>query len=167
MGNKKEKYISKEVLIKQYGWTEKLIEDFLSSHSRSSFPISLIEETMETEEFKKRFEKIQRRRQRKYEEKRRIQEEKRRKKREKEEKNRAKEFLCQFDIGKMIEQGRMIERKFVIHVGPTNSGKTYHALQALKAAKSGVYLGPLRLFALEMFDSLNNDGFPCNLLTGQ
>lgn len=167
MGNKKEKYISKEVLIKQYGWTEKLIEDFLSSHSRSSFPLSLIEETMETEEFKKRFEKIQRRRQRKYEEKRRIQEEKRRKKREREEKNRAKEFLCQFDIGKMIEQGRMIERKFVIHVGPTNSGKTYHALQALKAAKSGVYLGPLRLLALEMFDSLNNDGFPCNLLTGE
>lgn len=57
MKNKKEKYISKEVLIKQYGWTEKLIEDFLSSHSRSSFPISLIEETMETEGFKKRFEK--------------------------------------------------------------------------------------------------------------
>lgn len=50
MENKKEKYISKEALIKQYGWTEKLIEGFLpspshpSSNNISSFPLSLIEE---------------------------------------------------------------------------------------------------------------------------
>lgn len=34
--------------------------------------------------------------------------------------------------------------------GPTNSGKTYQALQALAAAKRGVYCGPLRLLAMEV-----------------
>lgn len=34
--------------------------------------------------------------------------------------------------------------------GPTNSGKTYSALQSLSAAKRGVYAGPLRLLAMEV-----------------
>jgi ATP-dependent RNA helicase SUPV3L1/SUV3 len=34
--------------------------------------------------------------------------------------------------------------------GPTNSGKTYQALQALASAKRGVYCGPLRLLAMEV-----------------
>ncbi|KAF9792586.1 P-loop containing nucleoside triphosphate hydrolase protein [Thelephora terrestris] len=42
-----------------------------------------------------------------------------------------------------------------MHVGPTNSGKTHQALQALAAAKSGVYAGPLRLLAHEIWDRLN------------
>ena len=33
------------------------------------------------------------------------------------------------------------KRKIVYHYGPTNSGKTYHALEALKKAKNGVYCG--------------------------
>ena len=37
----------------------------------------------------------------------------------------------------------------VAHMGPTNSGKTHAALQALKAAETGVYCGPLRLLAWE------------------
>lgn len=78
-----------------------------------------------------------------------------------------KEFLSQFDIERMIEAGKKINRRFVIHVGPTNSGKTYHALQTLKTAQTGVYLGPLRLLALEMFDTLNANGVPCSLLTGE
>lgn len=32
----------------------------------------------------------------------------------------------------------------VYHAGPTNSGKTYNALQAMCGAASGVYCGPLR-----------------------
>jgi hypothetical protein len=51
--------------------------------------------------------------------------------------------------------------------GPTNSGKTYNALQALKAAPRGVYCGPLRLLAMEVYEGLNQDGVYCNLLTGQ
>ncbi|PIL22347.1 hypothetical protein GSI_15035 [Ganoderma sinense ZZ0214-1] len=46
-------------------------------------------------------------------------------------------------------------RKFIMHVGPTNSGKTHNALRALAASKRGVYAGPLRLLAFEIFDRLN------------
>ena len=35
-------------------------------------------------------------------------------------------------------------------MGPTNSGKTHAALQALKSADTGVYCGPLRLLAWEV-----------------
>jgi|APGre2960657404_1045060.scaffolds.fasta_scaffold51327_2 ATP-dependent RNA helicase SUPV3L1/SUV3 len=58
---------------------------------------------------------------------------------------------------------RAMPRRLVAHWGPTNSGKTHAALAALKAARSGVYAGPLRLLALEVFDRLNADGVPCNL----
>lgn len=60
-----------------------------------------------------------------------------------------------------------IERHFVIDVGPTNSGKTYSGMQELMGAESGVYLGPLRLLAMEAADSMNEQGCPCNLLTGE
>mmetsp|Transcript_13011 Transcript_13011/g.31873 ORF Transcript_13011/g.31873 Transcript_13011/m.31873 type:complete len:770 (-) Transcript_13011:62-2371(-) len=62
---------------------------------------------------------------------------------------------------------RSIPRKVIIHVGPTNSGKTYNAIKALKEAKSGVYCGPLRLLAWEVSERLNADGIPCSLYTGQ
>lgn len=59
------------------------------------------------------------------------------------------------------------DQRVVIHVGPTNSGKTHHALEALVAAGSGWYLAPLRLLAYEIFDRLNRRGVYCNLLTGE
>lgn len=62
---------------------------------------------------------------------------------------------------------RKIKRKFIIHVGPTNAGKTYNALQRLRTAKNGVYLAPLRLLAYEIFDTLNSENIPCNLFTGE
>lgn len=62
---------------------------------------------------------------------------------------------------------RSMKRRIIFHAGPTNSGKTYNALTALKSAWSGVYCGPLRLLALEVYESLNVDGTPCSLLTGQ
>ena len=61
----------------------------------------------------------------------------------------------------------MDKRKIIFHGGPTNSGKTYQALQSLKAAKSGLYLGPLRLLALEVYDDLTSAGIYCSLSTGQ
>lgn len=50
---------------------------------------------------------------------------------------------------------------------PTNSGKTYQALQALRRADSGVYAGPLRLLAWQVHDQLCAGGLPCSLVTGQ
>ena len=61
---------------------------------------------------------------------------------------------------------RTVQRKIVLHVGPTNSGKTYHALQRLEQAKSGIYAGPLRLLAHEVYTRLNAKGRMCDLVTG-
>ncbi|KAF8165684.1 P-loop containing nucleoside triphosphate hydrolase protein [Crassisporium funariophilum] len=54
-----------------------------------------------------------------------------------------------------FHRAREIRRKVIMHVGPTNSGKTHHALRALAAAKTGVYAGPLRLLAHEIWERLN------------
>jgi len=61
---------------------------------------------------------------------------------------------------------RAIQRKIILHVGPTNSGKTYHALKRLEQAKSGIYAGPLRLLAHEVYTRLNAKGKACDLVTG-
>lgn len=70
---------------------------------------------------------------------------------------------------------RTVNRHFHLHMGPTNSGKTYNALKALAKAQSGVYAGPLRLLAHEVWERLNlgsvggldGVGRPCSLLTGE
>lgn len=62
---------------------------------------------------------------------------------------------------------RGMKRKFILHIGPTNSGKTYEAIERLKRAATGVYLGPLRLLALEIYDRLRTDGVPCSMVTGE
>ena len=66
-----------------------------------------------------------------------------------------------------IARARELKRSFVLHVGPTNSGKTHDAIEDLKRNTPGTYLGPLRLLALEMFDRINADGIPCSMLTGE
>ena len=62
---------------------------------------------------------------------------------------------------------RSIKRHHHFYLGPTNSGKTYHALMALEKASSGLYLAPLRLLAMEIRDRLVAAGVPCNLITGE
>lgn len=64
-------------------------------------------------------------------------------------------------------EARKIKRHFYLHVGGTNTGKTYQSLERLKNVSSGAYLGPLRLLAMEVFEKLNTDNVPCNLLTGE
>ena len=76
-------------------------------------------------------------------------------------------FISQFTPDHKFEYARALHRRFILHIGPTNSGKTYTALIALKQAERGAYLGPLRLLALEVFDKLNADNCPCSLLTGE
>ncbi len=58
-------------------------------------------------------------------------------------------------------------RSAVVHVGPTNAGKTHDALVAFKRAERGVYLGPLRLLAAEVADAANEEGLACSLVTGE
>lgn len=58
-------------------------------------------------------------------------------------------------------------RHFTLFLGPTNSGKTFQALKILADARSGSYLAPLRLLALEVADTLNGWGVPCHMVTGE
>ena len=74
----------------------------------------------------------------------------------------------------LFPYARLMKRKFVFHGGPTNSGKTYNAIQRLKKAKpvgengeGGLYCAPLRLLATEVYEQLNNEGIHCELKTGQ
>ncbi len=62
---------------------------------------------------------------------------------------------------------RTMQRTIHLHVGPTNSGKTYQALKALENAKSGVYAGPLRLLAHEVYTRFQAKGLSCALVTGE
>ncbi|KDQ59803.1 hypothetical protein JAAARDRAFT_126493 [Jaapia argillacea MUCL 33604] len=52
-------------------------------------------------------------------------------------------------------QARRRPRTIIMHVGPTNSGKTHTALRALAASRVGCYCGPLRLLAHEIWERLN------------
>lgn len=75
-----------------------------------------------------------------------------------------RDYLGQFWLH---AEARRLNRKFVYHMGPTNSGKTYHAIEALVKAPKGCYLAPLRLLASELFDTMNSKGAKTSLLTGE
>ncbi len=64
-------------------------------------------------------------------------------------------------------EARAMKRKFILHIGPTNSGKTHDALERLKEASHGAYFGPLRLLALEVYDKCNAENVPCSMVTGE
>ena len=62
---------------------------------------------------------------------------------------------------------REMNRKIIFHSGPTNSGKTFHAIERFFSAKSGIYCSPLKLLAVEVFNKSNTRGTPCDLVTGE
>ncbi|EPY2306650.1 helicase-related protein [Clostridium sporogenes] len=62
---------------------------------------------------------------------------------------------------------RHMNRKFYLHLGETNTGKTYNSMERLKKSKKGIYLSPLRILALENFEKLNKEGVVCDLITGE
>ncbi len=64
-------------------------------------------------------------------------------------------------------KARAMVRRFTIHIGGTNTGKTYAGFQRLKAAATGVYLAPLRLLALEAQEVMLDAGIDCSLTTGE
>ncbi|WP_207459372.1 helicase-related protein [Azospirillum sp. SYSU D00513] len=68
---------------------------------------------------------------------------------------------------RLFPVARGMGRRLVLVIGPTNSGKTHQAIEALKGARDGVYLAPLRLLALEVMERLNAEGTPTTLLTGE
>lgn len=79
----------------------------------------------------------------------------------------VREVLNLDDYANNFPIARGLSRTIKLIVGPTNSGKTFEALETLKSANSGLYLAPLRLLAMEVFDKLNSAGIPCNLHTGE
>ena len=74
------------------------------------------------------------------------------------------------EFGAYIERfvaARRLNRRILFHMGPTNSGKTYAALQHLTAAANGAYLAPLRLLALENYEALLERGLRAGMITGE
>ena len=71
------------------------------------------------------------------------------------------------DFKNLFPVAREMRRKLIFHTGPTNSGKTYQAMQALQKADTGYYLAPLRLLALEGYEYLNEQGVDASLITGE
>lgn len=94
--------------------------------------------------------------------------------RQQEERHAAltKESINLAEYPDSFELARRLPRRFIALLGPTNSGKTHQAMEALIKAKTGVYLAPLRLLALENYERLR-DARPhgkelkVNLVTGE
>lgn len=64
-------------------------------------------------------------------------------------------------------EARAIERKIIFHSGPTNSGKTHNALGSFMNSETGLYCGPLKMLAVEVYQKTNEKGTPCDLITGE
>lgn len=85
-------------------------------------------------------------------------------------KNKVRDELKEIILDNPIDEykeARAMKRHFILHVGDTNTGKTYSSIERLMEAETGVYLAPLRLLALEIQDRLNSQNIRCSLLTGE
>lgn len=71
------------------------------------------------------------------------------------------------DFKNLFPLARSLRRRLIFHTGPTNSGKTYTAFEHLKKAGTGYYLAPLRLLALEGYETLREQGVSASLITGE
>ncbi len=71
------------------------------------------------------------------------------------------------DFKNLFPLAREMRRKLTLYIGPTNSGKTYQAMQTLQKADTGYYLAPLRLLALEGYETLKENGINSSLITGE
>ncbi|ADV46336.1 helicase-related protein [Nitratifractor salsuginis] len=85
------------------------------------------------------------------------------------EKKMREELLAKTirDFKQLFPLARRLKRKITFHAGPTNSGKTYAAMERLKKAETGYYLAPLRLLALEGYEDLRHSGIAASLITGE
>ena len=85
---------------------------------------------------------------------------------------RTRESINLAEYPASFEVARRMPRRFIALLGPTNSGKTHEAMEALAKANSGVYLAPLRLLALENYERLaeverNGERLKVSLVTGE
>lgn len=85
---------------------------------------------------------------------------------------RTKESINLAEYPQSFEVASRMQRKFIALLGPTNSGKTHRAMEALAKAGSGVYLAPLRLLALENYERLqaarpHGEPIKVSLITGE
>ncbi|MFL6671863.1 MAG: helicase-related protein [Massilia sp.] len=95
--------------------------------------------------------------------------------REQEERHaaRTKESINLAEYPASFEVASRMPRRFIALLGPTNSGKTHKAMEALAKAGSGVYLAPLRLLALENYERLlgverpDGEELKVSLVTGE
>ena len=157
-GKTSEQYISQKTAIEKYGVTKKIIEQYFlkplvrygrrGTYSRL-WRKSEVEAAVQRPEVKALIAEVTESRRRNI------------------ALSEAAGLLAAYTPESLIEKAKKLRRAFVLHAGPTNSGKTHDALESLKASGDGTYLGPLRLLALEMFDRINAAGIPCSLLTGE
>ena len=156
--SRSEQYINQKTAIEEYGVTKKIIERYFPKpvvrfHSRGRYSRlwkrSDVEAVVLKPEVREQIREVGETRQRNI------------------ALAEAAKLLMSFTPDHLIKKAGHLKRVFVLHAGPTNSGKTHDALEALKNAGDGTYLGPLRLLALEMYDRLNAAGVPCSLLTGE
>ena len=94
--------------------------------------------------------------------------------REQEERHaaRTKESINLAEYPESFDMACRMGRRFIALLGPTNSGKTHRAMEALAKAASGVYLAPLRLLALENYERLqaarpHGEPLAVSLVTGE
>ena len=85
---------------------------------------------------------------------------------------RTRESINLAEYPATFELAHRLPRRFIALLGPTNSGKTHEAMEALAKAKSGVYLAPLRLLALENYERLcemerKGERLKVSLVTGE
>jgi ATP-dependent RNA helicase SUPV3L1/SUV3 len=71
------------------------------------------------------------------------------------------------DVASYYPLARSMDRKLVLYVGPTNSGKTWRAMNDLAQGETGAYLAPLRLLALEGQEELEKRGRITSYITGE
>ncbi|HEV7873850.1 MAG TPA: helicase-related protein [Enterovirga sp.] len=86
------------------------------------------------------------------------------------ENSRSRRLRDQIGFGAYVEKftaARQLSRRIVFHMGPTNSGKTHQAIERLRAARTGAYLAPLRLLALENYETLLQHGLKAGMVTGE
>jgi ATP-dependent RNA helicase SUPV3L1/SUV3 len=86
------------------------------------------------------------------------------------EDSRVRRLRDQVGFGAYVEKfaaARQLRRRIIFHMGPTNSGKTYQAIERLRKARTGAYLAPLRLLALENYETLLDHGLKAGMVTGE
>ena len=81
----------------------------------------------------------------------------------------SREFIANTpdNYADFFPDARALKRHFILHIGPTNSGKTHEAMEELARAEYGIYLAPLRLLAYEQYERLTERGVSCAMITGE